>query len=84
MAPEPIVSPGPGTLAFDTTPAPSLTEASPDTSSFGLGSDGRAPKRTLNLSFSGQYEQVSSRRCRLGAAVRVVTVAGSFPMRTRR
>jgi hypothetical protein len=60
VAPEPIVSPGPGTLAFDTTPAPSLTEASPDTSSFGLGSDGRAPKRTLNLSLSGQYEQVPS------------------------
>ncbi len=58
VAPEPIVSPGPGTLAFDTTPAPSLAEASPDTS-LGIGSDGRAPKRSLDLTLSGQYEHAA-------------------------
>ena len=58
VAPEPIVSPGPGTLAFDTTPAPTLTEASPDTS-LGISSDGRAPKRSLNLTLSGQYEHAA-------------------------
>jgi len=58
VAPQPIVSPGPGTLAFDTTPSPTLTEASPDTS-LGLGSDGRTPKRSLNLSLSGQYEHLA-------------------------
>jgi len=57
-APEPVVSPGPGTMAFDTTPAPTLNDASADTS-FGLGSDARVPKRSLNLTLSGQYEHVT-------------------------
>jgi hypothetical protein len=57
-APQPTISPGPGTLAFDTRPAPTLTNASNDTS-FGLGYDGRAPKRGLNFTFSGQYEHVT-------------------------
>ena len=58
VAPEPVISPGPGTLAFDTTPAPTMTDASSD-SSLGLGSDGRAPKRSLNLTLSGQYDHVT-------------------------
>jgi hypothetical protein len=58
VAPQPRISPGPGTLAFDTTPAPTVTYASNDTS-FGLGNDGRAPKRSLNLTLSGQYEHVT-------------------------
>jgi hypothetical protein len=55
VAAEPAISPGPGTLAFDTTPAPTLTDASNDTS-FGLGDEGRAPKRSLNFTLSGEYE----------------------------
>jgi hypothetical protein len=58
VAPAPIISPGPGTLAFDTTPAPTLTDTSTDTS-FGLGSDGRPPKRSLSLTLSGQYEHAA-------------------------
>lgn len=58
VTPAPIVSPGPGTLAFETTPAPALSDASEE-SSFGLGSDGRAPKRTLDLTLSGQYEHLT-------------------------
>jgi hypothetical protein len=58
VAPAPIVSPGPGTLAFNTTPAPTVADASSDTS-LGLGSDGRAPKRSLSLTLSGQYEHVT-------------------------
>jgi hypothetical protein len=58
VAPQATISPGPGTLAFDTTPAPTVTDASND-ASFGLGYDGRAPKRSLNFTLSGQYEHVA-------------------------
>lgn len=58
VAPEPIISPGPGTLAFDTTPAPTVTDASSDTS-LSLGPDLRAPKRSLSLTLSGQYDHVT-------------------------
>lgn len=58
VAAQPAISPGPGTLAFDTTPAPTMTDASNDTS-FGLGYDGRGPKRSLNFTLSGQYEHMT-------------------------
>ncbi len=58
VAPQPTFSPGPGTLAFDTTPAPTVNDASND-ASFGLGYDVRAPKRSLNFTLSGQYEHVT-------------------------
>jgi hypothetical protein len=58
VAPQATISPGPGTLAFDTTPAPTVTDAYND-ASFGLGYDGRAPKRSLNFTLSGQYEHVT-------------------------
>jgi hypothetical protein len=58
VAPQPTISPGPGTLAFDTTPAPTDAEATNNTS-FGLGYDGRAPKRSLNFNLSGQYEHMT-------------------------
>lgn len=58
VAPQPAISPGPGTLAFDTTPAPTVTDASNDPS-LGLGYDGRTPKRSLNFTLSGQYEHVT-------------------------
>lgn len=58
VAPQASISPGPGTLAFDTTPAPTVNDASNDTS-FGLGYDGRAPKRGLNFTLSGQYEHAT-------------------------
>jgi hypothetical protein len=57
VAAQPIVSPGPGTLAFNTTPAPPLPEASNDT--LGLGTEIRAPKRSLDLTLSGQYEHMT-------------------------
>lgn len=58
VAPQPAISPGPGTLAFDTTPAPTVTDATSEPS-FGLGYDGRAPKRSLNFTLSGHYEPVT-------------------------
>ena len=58
VAPQATISPAPGTLAFDTTPAPPVADASNETP-FGLGYDGRAPKRSLSLTLSGQYEHVA-------------------------
>jgi hypothetical protein len=56
VAPVPAISPGPGTLAFDGEATQPLPEASKDTS-LALGSDNRAPKQSLDLSVSGQYQR---------------------------
>ena len=54
-APIPNISPGPGTMAFDSALMAPLTDA-PKSASFTLGSD--HPAKPLDLNLSGQYQQL--------------------------
>jgi hypothetical protein len=56
VPPVPDISPGPGTIAFDGGSAPSPPSVAKDTS-LSLGAPGRATKRGLSLSLSGQFDR---------------------------